>query len=307
MNRSCIKLPPAYAFAVHARRFVCTVLLLLPILIAGQARATDVLFVGNSFTFGYNSYNKQAIVDANNSGQGGVPALFKKLADEAGFPDVNVTIEAVGGQTLAYHHKHKGAIIGKRWDYVVLQDYSTGPLTSHPSGNIAAFRQAVRDLNTLVKSHNASVRVLLYETWARPDLVPASYPTLHAMQAELTAGYAGAVRDFALHDCAPVGGAFLRALDEGVAYDSKNVPAGEITLWGGDHYHANAYGAYLAALVFHAKILGGDPRKLPTGPGSAVAGLGLDPAHAEKLQEIAHQTTSRTPPRDPALAHPSAR
>lgn len=306
MNLSAIKLPTAHAFAVTTRRFVYTALWLLPILVASQALATDVLFVGNSFTFGYNSYNKQAIIDANNSGKGGVPALFKKLADEGGFADVNVTIEAVGGQALSYHYKNKSAIIGKRWDYVVLQDYSTGPLTSHPAGNLTAFRQAVRNLNTLVKSRNASVRVLLYETWARPNLVPAAYPTLHAMQAELTAGYAGAVRDFALHDWAPVGSAFLRALDEGVAHDSKSVPAGEITLWAGDHYHANAYGAYLAALVFHVKILGGDPRKLPTGPDSAVAGLGLDPDHAKKLQEIAYLTTNRTSQRSPAPAHPSA-
>ena len=57
----------------------------------------SILFVGNSFTFGADSdamtYRKDSVTDLNGDGMGGVPALFKRFADQAGLlsnPDLAV-------------------------------------------------------------------------------------------------------------------------------------------------------------------------------------------------------------------------
>ena len=258
------------------------------------AVAANILFVGNSFTHGdiapVKTYNAAAITDANGTGYGGVPGIFKKLATEGGFAGVNVTIEAVSSQTLAYHHANKAAIIGQPWDWVVLQEYSTRPLSTLAGADLVAFRQAVQNLDLLVRQQNASARVLLYETWARPDQVPANYASLQAMQNELQDAYSSATTNFRLHSWVPVGDAFMQALDENIAYDPDAGPtAGEVNLWAADNYHASAYGSYLSALLFYTRILGGDPRLLPTGAGSAVAALGLNASIAADLQQIAYQ------------------
>lgn len=277
--------------------------LLCPLLVS----AANILFVGNSFTHGdiapVKTYNASAITDANGTGFGGVPGIFKKLATEGGFSGVNVTIEAVSGQTLAYHHASKAAVIGQPWDWVVLQEYSTRPLSTLAGADLLAFRQAVQNLDLLVRRHNASARVLLYETWARPDQVPANYASLQAMQNELRHAYADATADFRLHSWVPVGDAFMQALDENVAYDpDAGVTAGEVNLWAGDNYHASAYGSYLSALLFYTRILGGDPRLLPTGTGSAVAALGLNASVAADLQQIAYQRGLLPSPVRPGLS-----
>jgi len=253
---------------------------------APKVSALNVLFVGNSLTAGFNNYNQAAITDANGTGCGGVAAIFKKLADEGGFANINVTIEAVGGQTLAYHLANRAAVLSRAWDVVVLQEYSTRPLSI---GDIPAFRAAVRDITALLRTYNPAVRVVLYETWARPDLVPGYYPTLQAMQNELQVAYSAAAADYAIEGWAPVGDAFLQAVSSGVASDPNfGVQAGKIDLWLTNDYHASANGAYLSGLVFYAKVLGGDPRALPSGTGSAVAGLGLSAASAVLLQAVAH-------------------
>lgn len=272
-------------------------LLLLAFPLPTTVRAFDVLFVGNSFTHGDRApvirYNASAITDLNGLGYGGVPGIFKKLADEGGFTDVRVSIEAISGQTLAYHYANQKSKIGRRWDAVVFQEYSTGTLVTHPSGDLAGFRQAVQNLAALVRAQNPAVKIALYETWARPDLVPSAYyPTLQSMQNEIRAAYSAAATDFGLHAWVPVGGAFMRMVDERLAYDPASVPAGQVTLWASDQYHANDYGSYLSALLFYTKLLGGDPRALPTGSGSAVAGLGLDAARAVQIQRIARRLTA---------------
>ncbi|MES2658953.1 MAG: SGNH/GDSL hydrolase family protein [Verrucomicrobiota bacterium] len=267
------------------------------ILTISSAAALEVLFVGNSFTFGATdtaiTYNNAAITDANGTNYGGVPAIFKKLATEGSYPGVNVTIEAVGGQTLAWHLANKSATIDKVWDVVVLQDYSTRPLTGFPGGDVAGFRQSVQDLTSLLRARNPNVRILLYETWARPDLVPGTYATLSAMQQELQSAYSQAASDFDLEAWVPVGDGFLQAVAGNISYDPDAGPsAGKINVWGTDNYHGSNYGYYLSAMFFYKHVLGGDPRVLPTGTGSAVAGLGLIVSSSEALQEIAYDLDS---------------
>ena len=229
---------------------------------ASVSHGASVLFVGNSFTQSASnagqSYNAANVTDANGTGVGGVPGIFKKLATEGGFSNVTVTIETVGGETLAYHRTNKAAIIGgSAWDWVVLQEYSTRPLSS-PSGdangtNILAFRNSVTSIESLALSANGATKVLLYETWARPDKIAAGYfGTLAAMQSELRNSYSTAVADYGLAGWAPVGDAFLEAIRLGYADDpTTSASEGPITLWNGDNYHASAYGSYLGASLFY--------------------------------------------------------
>ena len=71
------------------------------VLADGQPRS--ILFVGNSFTFGAMSsvmtYRTGSVTDLNGDGMGGVPALFKRFADEAGLR-YNVSLETAAGETL---------------------------------------------------------------------------------------------------------------------------------------------------------------------------------------------------------------
>jgi hypothetical protein len=87
----------------------------------------------------------------------------------------------------------------------------------------------------------------------------------------------------------PVGDAWNRAFATGFAdpnpYDG--VAAGKVDLWTFDHYHASTYGYYLEALMVFGAVTGRDPLSLGAKE-TAAAELGLSPAQATALQQIAH-------------------
>ncbi len=92
------------------------------------AGAATILFVGNSFTAGTGSqvegYRPESVTDLNREGVGGVPALFKAFARQAGLA-YDVHLEVAGGMNLDFHHDEKAALIARAWDHVVVQGYST--------------------------------------------------------------------------------------------------------------------------------------------------------------------------------------
>ncbi|MGZ5527008.1 MAG: hypothetical protein ACXWFF_18570, partial [Methylomonas sp.] len=61
---------------------------LLCCLLAPSAFATNILFVGNSFTFAAGTpimnYRSNTVTDLNRNNTGGVPALFKSFTVQAG-------------------------------------------------------------------------------------------------------------------------------------------------------------------------------------------------------------------------------
>ncbi len=75
-------------------------LMILALRNTGAAAGTSVLFIGNSFLFGSGSavrfYRADTVTDLNNEGIGGVPALFKSFAQQAGL-DYDVSLETRGG------------------------------------------------------------------------------------------------------------------------------------------------------------------------------------------------------------------
>ena len=134
----------------------------------------SILFVGNSFTFGAMSnvmtYRKDSVTDLNGDGMGGVPALFKHFADEAGLR-YQVSLETTAGQTLAWHLANKRSVIDQSWDAVVLQQYST--LDPDKPGDVRTTTPAARGLTQLLRARNPKVSISLVATWTRPDL---TYP-----------------------------------------------------------------------------------------------------------------------------------
>ena len=125
----------------------------------------------------------------------------------------------------------------EKWDYVVLQDQSRGPIT-HP----AAFRQAVDTLSAMIGA--AGAKPVLYETWAYEEgssTLEETGMTFEDMQQQLSAGYlAAAEANRAL--LAPVGQAFAAARHVAKLYDAN------------DHYHPSLEGSRLAAEVIASVI-----------------------------------------------------
>lgn len=256
-----------------------------------------ILFVGNSFLHGHAPpvlhYNAARVTDLNGTGYGGVPGIFRALADEAGL-QVAVASELMSGQTLRAHLDHKReALTSQPWDVVVLQEHST--LGPRRPGEPAAFIAAVGALEAAVHAVNRSARVYLLQTWARADQVYqtpggrwAGQP-LEAMQADLRAAYATAAQQAAcVAGVLPVGDAALRAVQEGVAdrnpYDG--IEPGQVNLWGPDSYHFGPWGSYLEALVIFGKLTGRDPQSLGA-QSRAGRDLGLTPAQVEAAQRVA--------------------
>jgi hypothetical protein len=265
------------------------------LLLATPGSAEKMLFVGNSFTFGAGSavrfFHPELVHDLNHGGQGGVPALFKMFAMEAGL-DWDVSLETVGGQELSFHLANKKAELTGAWDVVVLQDYST--LDRLNPGDPAAHVRDAGRLAAMFKAANPAARVLLETTWPRADQIYPAGTHWHgkpvsAMADDLERADAAAIlasRD--IGGTAPVGEAWVRAIDQGLAdpnpYDG--VAYGKIDLWTWDHYHASAYGYYLAALTIFGRVTGVDPRTL--GPRERAADeLGFSGTTTVALQRIA--------------------
>jgi uncharacterized repeat protein (TIGR02543 family) len=300
---------------------LCTALALL----AGSGTAlaqTRILFVGNSFTHGYVApvlnYNAAAIFD-DNYGQspnsprhesdesgpwGGVPGIFKRFTDEAGLA-YEVHIEAINGVDLTYHYTNALAVIGQPavWDKVVLQELSTGPLPVNKGGNPADFFTYSTRLEQAVHAANAAAKVYLYETWARADLTyPAGQPysgqPITAMGTDLHNAYNQAfAQNGHFEAVAPVGDAWLLAMQTGVAVSNPyNPTAGQLDLWS-SYFHASKWGSYLSACVLFGQITGGDPRTLGAAE-TAAADLGIAPADAVALQQVAYNqlNAGTTPP-----------
>jgi hypothetical protein len=283
------------------RAWIGAAALSLALAFVAPAEARSILFVGNSFTYGAGSpvmtFHAGQVRDLNGDRIGGVPALFKAFADEAGL-DYQVALETVGGKDLQYHLDQKRALIDQAFDQVVLQSYST--LDAEHPGDPASLIRSVAEMARLFHARNAKVEVWLDATWSRADQTypPAGHwhgKPIGQMALDVDAGYQAAAASAnraapgAVRGVTPVGLAFNRAMETGFAdpnpYDGRR--PGQIDLWADDHYHASSYGYYLEALVIFGATTGQDPKSL--GPTERAAKeLGITPAEAAAMQQIAH-------------------
>jgi hypothetical protein len=273
------------------------------VLATPTASPTTVLFIGNSFTFGAGSavqkWRPDIVTDLNHEGIGGVPALFKSFTSQAGL-DYDVSLETHPGVGLDWHLQNKHDVLaGRPWDVVVMHGQST--LDFGAPGNPAKLVATTKQMADLLTSVNPKVEIHLTATWPRAD---QTYPEtghwhgqpIGAMARDVRAGYDEAkATSPAIKSVIPVGDAWMRAFDTGVAdpnpYDG--ITPGQIDLWTNDHYHASAEGYYLEALTAFGDLTGRDPRSLGTGECSAFE-LGLPVAEVKALQQVAFDQLSVT-------------
>jgi hypothetical protein len=262
----------------------------------GDAAGPSVLFIGNSFTFGQGSavryYRADTVTDLNGEKQGGVPALFRSFANQAGL-DYDVALETHPGSGLDYHLGNRRTEIGSRaWDTVVMHGQSTLDFDKprDPGKLIATSAQ----MAAFLRERNPKVAIYLMATWSRAD---QTYPPtgawagqpIDAMARDVRAAYDQAAGKIGAKAVVPVGEAWTRAMQAGVAdanpYDGLD--ADRLDLWAADHYHASAAGSYLEALVVFGELTGRDPQSLGEFECSAHE-LGITPAQASALQKVAH-------------------
>lgn len=257
----------------------------------------SVLFIGNSFTYGAGTpvqkWRPETVTDLNNTGIGGVPALFKAFVTQAG-RNFDVNLETSPGKNLAFHVKEKSDVIGRPWDFVLLQGHSM--LDLKKPGDPTTHASAAKELAELFRSKNPKAEIRLVSTWSRAD---QTYPAtghwhgqpIEKMALDIRRGYDLALTESALliRRVIPVGEAWNRAIRTGVAdpnpYDG--LTAGQLDLWGSDHYHASVAGYYLEALMIFGDLTELDPRSLGEQE-RAAAELGLTPEQAFALQQIAY-------------------
>lgn len=259
---------------------------------------TSILFIGNSFTFGYGSatrhYRADTVTDLNGEGIGGVPALFKSFADQTGL-DFDVYLETRGGSGLDFHLAEKLDIINhKPWDVVVMHGYST--LDAEAPANPAKLVDTTARMTQFLQQLNPQVDVYLTSTWSRADQTyvadrPWTGKPIAQMAIDLRNAYdQAAAAAPGVKSVNAVGEAWTRAMESGLAdsnpYDG--IDAGKVNLWTWDHYHASSYGYYLEALVVFGNVTGRDPRSLGDNECSAYE-LGMSRAEVQAMQQIAFE------------------
>jgi hypothetical protein len=270
------------------------------LLAATPACAKTILFVGNSFTFGAGSaaryYRSETVTDLNGPDAkgrttGGVPAFFKAFTKQAGL-DYDVSVEAVGGKGMDFHLAEKRALLDKPWDVVVMHGYST--LDQANPGNAALLVSSARQITDMFRAKNPKADVWLTATWSRADQTyPEGKPwhgkPIHQMGKDIDAAYAQAARTARATGVVPMGLAWNRAMETGVADDNPydGIAAGKLNLWTHDSYHASAFGYYLEALLVFGKVTGKDPLSL--GETETVAeDMGFSKPQTKALQQVAH-------------------
>jgi len=126
----------------------------------------EVLFIGNSFTYGYD-----------------MPEIIRSLSADAPHPIV-VDYAVVGGYTMAAHMERAETLTKLRehhWDYVVLQDCSDCSFY-----RTADFLNGMRNMTALVRGQGATP--LYYLTWSdkgKPEVqrqITAAYTKLGSEQ-----------------------------------------------------------------------------------------------------------------------------
>lgn len=247
------------------RRFITSLLLALSIAPlafgqeAGEVVAPKrVLFIGNSLTYFEN-----------------LPQVVSAMAKARGLQLTARKITA-GGSTLEQHWQGKRnlrsvhEIASGHYDAVVLQDYSTRPVTAPDD--------TMRDIGLFCQQIKKSGGTpYLYVTWALEKNPEA--------QTAITETYLTAARaDDAV--AVPVGPAWQRA----------RTLRPDLPLYTGDGKHPAKLGAYLSACVFFAVLTGESPVGLPRVPmttdheGESIILMQIDKADAEFCQQIAEDT-----------------
>lgn len=179
-----------------------------------------VLFIGNSYTY------------VND-----LPWLTQHLAESAKETRMLETeMVLVGGATLKSHWKRGKALRllrAKRWDYVVLQEQSTLPIT-----NPKEMYKYASLFDAEIKRVNS--QTVFYLTWAKQNQPET--------QQVLTDSYMTIAKELKAK-VAPVG----------IAWQKVQEANPKLNLYSLDQSHPSPIGSYVAACVFYTTILQNSP------------------------------------------------
>ncbi len=249
---------------------------------AGSLSAKEILFIGNSFTYGFQE------------GVGGVPQLVKLIAQGKG-QSCETTMLAVGGKGLRYHFRRpstpnkptaKELIASKKWDAIVLQDLSN--IATH-TGSSSRFQKYGEAFYRQIHEINPATIVVLYQTWAygknHPYMIGKTTNTGFTnpgeMFGEIVASFK--VQEERLEEIDPDDQVLMARVGEAFRLSLEKYP--DINLYLKDQLHASPEGLYLASLVLYSTIFADSP----IGAKSEFPKLSIPPDVAEKLQQVAAQ------------------
>lgn len=192
--------------------------------LAQKKESVKILFIGNSFTYYWN-----------------MPELVGAMAESQGIA-VEVYQSTVGGSNLEQHYTEKNNTVtqtmlaSKKWDYVILQDYSSRTITEP-----AKFTEYAGKLISLIRDKKA--KPVLFMTWA--------YKSNPLMQESITNEY-NKLGQSNHTDIIPIGEIFARTRavrpDLNLFHDNK---------------HPSPDASYLIALGFYKALFGGSLNKIP--------------------------------------------
>ncbi|MBI5882638.1 MAG: ABC transporter ATP-binding protein [Elusimicrobia bacterium] len=222
-----------------------------------------VLFIGNSLTY------DESRIDGRRLVLNDVPGLVSALRPEG----VETETVAEGGQNLQGHWEQGRArrlIESGKWDFVVLQEESTLPLS-----DAEQMRRYARLFNEEIR--RAGSRAVLFMTWAKRH-EPQEQDRIARAYQELGAELGAAV--------APVGSAWAHAIEK----------KPDLELHSRDQSHAAPLGAYLASRVLFSVLFAGAVPDRAAGLAAAamLAGEprsagGLSPEAARFLDSVAER------------------
>ncbi|MDZ7957204.1 MAG: hypothetical protein RMY34_04765 [Aulosira sp. DedQUE10] len=190
---------------------------------ASNQQSLKVLFIGNSYTY----FNE-------------LPKLTQKLAifaKEA--KKLETQMVTVGGATLEQLWQQGKAlkkIKNAQWDYVVLQEHSTLPIT-----NPQLMYEYARLFNEEIKKANA--QTVFYLTWARQNQ-PETQQTLNDSYMTI----AQELKAIVAH--------------VGIVWQKIQEQNQNLTLYEPDKSHPSPIGSYVAACVFYATFYSKSPEGL---------------------------------------------
>ena len=230
---------------------------------AFSQKTKEVLFVGNSYTYGNN-----------------LPDLVKQIA--LSFGDTLIYDNSTpGGATFNLHTTNTqtiNKINQQAWDYVVLQAQSQEPSFS-PSQVANDTYPYAQQLVNLITANDSCTEPIFFMTWGRKygDQQNCQfYPpicTYNGMQQRLRESYL----EMTFNNnatCAPVGMAWKKSIQ----LDST------LNLFASDNSHPSIYGSYLSACTFYSTIF------KKSCIGSTYWPNGIDSITALSLQTIATNT-----------------
>jgi len=193
--------------------------------------ATNILFIGNSFTFMHD-----------------MPATLEKIAT-LDHQKVNVFMSAKPSHTFKMHAKRDDLykdISTKKWDYVVLQGFSS-ELTHGKKYIDTAIVPYVNKIIDTLKKNNPCVNILLYMTWGYQEGHTTKYKntmSFKEMSDSIENGYIYLSQKNHTITIVPVGRIWQQVREKYPSYE----------LYSTDGIHPSELGSYLIATSFFSSI-----------------------------------------------------